>query len=214
MTETAGQKVIDGFVCTDEDTDDRWTIAFRNPRANRFRRVDDVAVCWHRAHEIAGRVARAHPELQVFYTVTAAAEAAGDVVPEDRGNLLVDSGRRVRVVEGAKLADLLPEPTTEPTTEPTEPANDAANTQFPECAECGARPGQAHDPLCRTDFAARILALVEGHEHEMRLQRMRAEVADRKARESGEVPCIHRCMRGQHCGGCGCAGCGFKSDVR
>src|SRR5262245_20931206 len=26
--------------------------------------------------------------------------------------------------------------------------NDSASTRFPECAECGARPGQAHDPAC------------------------------------------------------------------
>jgi hypothetical protein len=26
--------------------------------------------------------------------------------------------------------------------------NDRANTAFPECPECGASPGQAHDPTC------------------------------------------------------------------
>lgn len=29
--------------------------------------------------------------------------------------------------------------------------NNAANVRFPECSECGARPGQAHDPLCTID---------------------------------------------------------------
>jgi hypothetical protein len=33
-------------------------------------------------------------------------------------------------------------------TESTPAQNDAANTRFPECPECGARPGQAHDPTC------------------------------------------------------------------
>ena len=27
-------------------------------------------------------------------------------------------------------------------------ANDEPNVRFPECAECGAPPGQAHDPAC------------------------------------------------------------------
>lgn len=120
-----------------------WTIATRNPRANRFLRVDDFAGTWAEAYDLGDRVAKAHPELQVYCTTTMAAEDAGYTAPEDRGNLMMDSSKRIRVVEGGKLADLLPEPTALPeqnsVTVPVKPKLPCTHrcTRGSHCGGCG-----------------------------------------------------------------------------
>lgn len=95
-----------------------WTVAYRKPRANRFLRVD-LALTWDQARAVAAALVEAMPGFEVFYTTTAAAEASGYVTPEDRGNILVESGRRIAVREGGELpaavADRLAEITAEAT---------------------------------------------------------------------------------------------------
>lgn len=76
-----------------------WTIAYRKRTANRFLRVATWSGTWSQAYGMARLFAQAHPELEVYYTSNAQAEAEGFVCEEDRGNMLVDSGRRVRIVE-------------------------------------------------------------------------------------------------------------------
>jgi hypothetical protein len=80
-----------------------WTIAYRKPRANKFHRVTDWSGTWREAYEMANRFAKLYPGMQVYYVSTLSAEEAGDVVPEDRGNVMVDSGKRIQMTETGKL---------------------------------------------------------------------------------------------------------------
>lgn len=80
-----------------------WTIAYRKPKANRFLRVD-LALTWTQAAELAGRVGAARPDLQVWYTVSESWDAAHPDC-EDAYNILTDTGRRVRIMEGGTLPD-------------------------------------------------------------------------------------------------------------
>lgn len=82
-----------------------WTIAYRKPRANRFQRVANWEGTWAQAREVAQAFAVAHPDLQVYYVPSAASDAAEWSAPEDRGNVLVDSGRRVRIRETGALTE-------------------------------------------------------------------------------------------------------------
>ncbi|UAW08472.1 hypothetical protein SEA_MORI_121 [Mycobacterium phage Mori] len=83
-----------------------WTIAWRKPRANRFHRATDLATDWHTASAVAAAVSHLRPDLEVWYVPTKAAEESGYVSAEDVGNILVSSGRRVRIVDDGKLADI------------------------------------------------------------------------------------------------------------
>lgn len=95
----------------------QWTIAYRKPRANRFLRVDDWAGTFDQAVELSRRFLEIHPDLEVWYTTTAATEAryvqlaqtddSYASLAEDAGNILVDSGRRVRIVGGGILPEEL-----------------------------------------------------------------------------------------------------------
>jgi hypothetical protein len=101
-----------------------WTIAYRNPRANRFVRVSDFAGTWQEAHDAAGVFAEAHTGLQVYYVPTADAEAAGYGYAEDHGTVLVDSGRRVKMIDrplGDEVATLRPTPAPTPAPAAAEP---------------------------------------------------------------------------------------------
>lgn len=80
-----------------------WTIAFRNPRANRFRRVTNWNGTWDQASELARAYVTLYPQLQVWVTTTKEAEDAGYTVEEDRGTIMVESGRRVKVIDNAEL---------------------------------------------------------------------------------------------------------------
>lgn len=82
-----------------------WTIAYRNPRANKFHRVTDWSGTWDEAEKMASRFGIAHPELQVWYVTTLATELANEN-PEDVANIRVDSGRRVRVTETGSFASM------------------------------------------------------------------------------------------------------------
>lgn len=97
-----------------------WTVAYRNPRANRFLRVA-LELTWHEARDLAAKLCETDPKLQVYYVTSAAHEAreavnlprevaagrlsqdAADSYTEDHGNVLVDTGRRVRIFEGGTL---------------------------------------------------------------------------------------------------------------
>ena len=76
-----------------------WTIAYRKRTANRFLRVSTWSGTWSQAHGMARLFGQAHPELDVYYTSDRSAEVEGFVIEEDVRNILVDSGRRVRIVE-------------------------------------------------------------------------------------------------------------------
>lgn len=84
-----------------------WTVAVRRSRANRFRRVRDVKISWSQASDLAQFVATVHPELQVWIVTTAEAERVGYTCEEDAGNVLVDSGRRVPLIDAINLTDLI-----------------------------------------------------------------------------------------------------------
>jgi hypothetical protein len=84
-----------------------WTLAWRKRTANRFQRATDWQGTWAQAFLLAGRFAETHPDLQVYYTSTAAAEVDGYVAAEDCRNILTDSGKRVRVADTGTLSDLL-----------------------------------------------------------------------------------------------------------
>lgn len=76
-----------------------WTIAYRKRTANRFLRVSTWAGTWSQAVGMARLFGAANPDLEVYYTSNRAAEVEGFVVEEDCRNILVDSGRRVRIIE-------------------------------------------------------------------------------------------------------------------
>jgi hypothetical protein len=102
-----------------------WTIAWRKPRANRFQRATNWAGTWAEAFEMAQAFGELHPDLQVYYTTSLeheqaqAAElprrvAAGEISQEladsyleDHGNILVDSGKRVRIVDNGVIEQAL-----------------------------------------------------------------------------------------------------------
>jgi hypothetical protein len=91
-----------------------WTLAYRKPRANSFKRVTNWSGTWHQAYELANIFAKANPGLQVYYTITAETEqrqateiTAGTLhadYADDHGNILADSGKRVRVFETGRLS--------------------------------------------------------------------------------------------------------------
>lgn len=81
-----------------------WTLAYRKPKANRFERVANWDGTWAQAREVAGLFAEANPGLQVFYVPSAASDASGHTFHEDRGNILTDTGRRVKIRETGSLS--------------------------------------------------------------------------------------------------------------
>jgi hypothetical protein len=82
-----------------------WTIAYRNPRANRFTRVTNWTGTWSQAVGMAQLFAGADPDAQVFYVPSRESELNGLVPAEDIANILVDSGKRVRIVEKGEISD-------------------------------------------------------------------------------------------------------------
>jgi len=83
-----------------------WTLAYRKPKANRFQRVTNWSGTWAQAMELARTFAGENPGLQVYYVPTQASEVNG--VAEDAGNVMVDSGKRIRIRENGVLsAELL-----------------------------------------------------------------------------------------------------------
>ncbi len=79
-----------------------WTVAFRKATGPWFRRVADLELTWHQAHELAGRLSVADPTLQVWTTTSTAWDRANPT-HEDAFNILVDAGHRVRVRETGVL---------------------------------------------------------------------------------------------------------------
>jgi hypothetical protein len=80
-----------------------WTLAYRKPRANRFQRVTNWCGTWAQSLTMSMVFGAAHPDLEVFYTVTRAAEEAGYSNDEDKGNILTGTGRRVRIVDAGTI---------------------------------------------------------------------------------------------------------------
>lgn len=127
-TTTTAAPTITTPATGDEPKD--WTIAYRRRTGNVFHRVTNWAGTWAEAREMAGAFGELNPDLQVWYTTTAAHEArevaelpariaAGvavglmsqdlaDSYLEDHGNIMVDSGKRVKVRDNGLLpAELL-----------------------------------------------------------------------------------------------------------
>jgi hypothetical protein len=86
------------LVVDDRDEPKGWTVAYRRPHAPLFHRLP-LDLTWQQAVDLSGEYIKAHPELQVWYVGNAQAEADGRVCAEDAGNILTDTGRRVRVVD-------------------------------------------------------------------------------------------------------------------
>ncbi|GAB3847249.1 hypothetical protein GCM10029963_28360 [Micromonospora andamanensis] len=90
-----------------------WTIAYRKPRANHFKRAANFSGTWHQAREAAALFLAANPGMQVYYVTTAEQEqaeaaevAAGKLSADyalDHGNILTDAGKRVRIRETGEL---------------------------------------------------------------------------------------------------------------
>lgn len=85
-----------------------WTIAIR-PNAQRgiFHRVAGIALTWHHASDLGTWIARQWPEAAVWTVPTVAAEQDAAKVSrahaEDVGNVLVGTGRRIRIAEDGVL---------------------------------------------------------------------------------------------------------------
>lgn len=80
-----------------------WTLAYRKRTANRFQRVTNWSGTWAQAMELARTFTQAHPELDVWYVPTQASEVNG--AAEDAGNVMVDSGKRIRIRENGALTE-------------------------------------------------------------------------------------------------------------
>lgn len=85
------------------ENNNTWTIAYRKRTANRFIRPTNFAGTWSQAKALAEAFAEASPEMQVYYVSTREAELARRVSDEDIANVLVDSGKRVRIVEQGEV---------------------------------------------------------------------------------------------------------------
>lgn len=88
-----------------------WTVAWRvNRPGHRIVRAQNWTGTWAEARELAGLLVElaGKDELQVWYVGSAHAERTGYVHEEDRGNLLLDGGRRVKLWDTGWLpAELL-----------------------------------------------------------------------------------------------------------
>lgn len=82
-----------------------WTLAYRKRTANRFQRMTNWAGTWAQALELARTFGEAHPELDVWYVPSLESEANG--APEDAGNILTDTGRRVRIRDNGTAPEWL-----------------------------------------------------------------------------------------------------------
>ncbi len=103
-----------------------WTLAYRTPRANHFKRVTNWSGTWAQAYYLAGELMKDEPGLQVYYVQTfqsekdqnlrLACEVAERKISldlahsylEDHGNILVaETKRRVKMRETGTLSDEL-----------------------------------------------------------------------------------------------------------
>lgn len=83
-----------------------WTIAYRKRSASRFQRVTNWSGTWAEAESVASKFGQDHPELQVWLVPSREHDATRpDHV--DANNVLVDSGKRIKIVDNAP--DLAPE---------------------------------------------------------------------------------------------------------
>jgi hypothetical protein len=80
-----------------------WTLAYRKPTGPVFHRVTDWCGTWQQAHDLTGEFMQSHPGLEVWYTVTREAELDGYSSPEDIGNIMVSSGRRIRIADNGTI---------------------------------------------------------------------------------------------------------------
>lgn len=81
-----------------------WTIAYRRPGQPVFRRKD-LSLTWAEAYDMVWDYGKTHPEHDVFYVPTRAAELTEFVGREDIANILLHDGTRVPIVEEAGYRD-------------------------------------------------------------------------------------------------------------
>jgi hypothetical protein len=105
-----------------------WTLAYRKRTANRFRRVIDWAGSWADARDMAQRSTLPAEQYEIWCVPTADSEALRPG-HEDNGNVLTDTGRRVRIVDNANIADLA-----------ARSPNSGGTSSAPECRRSGWRP--------------------------------------------------------------------------
>jgi hypothetical protein len=103
-----------------------WTLAYRTPRANHFKRVTNWSGTWAQAYYLAAELLKDQPALQVYYVQTLGSELdekgrlkdrilRGEITTEfaqeyvnDHGNILVaETKRRVKMRETGTLSDEL-----------------------------------------------------------------------------------------------------------
>lgn len=131
-----------------------WTVAYRKPKANRFLRIDGIALSWDAATELAAEVQEAMPGYQVYYIPTAEYDAHRS--SEDAFNILVDSGRRVKIKEGG----VLPEGVTDPSVG-SQPATTMIDSGIKRTAKDEAlRNGTSNDPTVEIVLPARFAEFI------------------------------------------------------
>jgi hypothetical protein len=136
-----------------------WTVAYRLRRANRFLRIDGVALHWDEATELALEVSEAlGSRYEVYYVPTLASES--EQVFEDRGNILVDSGRRVKIKEGGVLPEgvVAPKVVVTPDSATTMIDTGIKRTRKDEAL----RNGTSNDPTVEIVLPARFAEFIAG----------------------------------------------------
>jgi hypothetical protein len=80
-----------------------WTIAYRTGTDPYFHRVNDWNGTWEQAYAKSGEFAHSHPDYSIYYIPTRDAEMAGYGDKEDIGNILLDNGQRVHIVDDGSI---------------------------------------------------------------------------------------------------------------
>lgn len=78
-----------------------YTLAFRKGSANHFKRANNWTGTWAQARELARIFQNANPGLEVWYVAAADSEGTHE---EDRGNILTDKGKRIKMRETGVLS--------------------------------------------------------------------------------------------------------------
>jgi hypothetical protein len=146
-----------------------WTIVYRKPRANHFTRTADWSGSWAEAADYAQEFATAHAaeNLQVFYTVTRDADEAsrashaaryGEDHP-DFGNILTDSGKRVRILDKVSDPRLTPFAASQASPGAPQYAYTFALWAEGDDHRCGVVPGTSIAYIATSARAARAMAV-------------------------------------------------------
>lgn len=82
-----------------------WTVAYRKSKhANHFKRLP-LQMTWQEAVDLSVVILHLYPELSsVWYVPTRQAELTDSVCKEDKGNVLAESGKRIRMIDTDDLS--------------------------------------------------------------------------------------------------------------